>query len=157
MFQICANLYQLDKCASTKTLHHPRLPMKLPILPILNAYNAEYLHSNSLYQCKMWLIIRLYKTGRRRKIDGMRSSGDFRIRTSVKSWTRTPGFSFIDDLRMVQWRRAAALHGRSTRRRMVDTYDTRDGRVFRAAVSFFPLEEPAIGSALQRKISDTSS
>ena len=67
----------------------------------------------------MSLIIRLYKTGRRRKIDGTRSSGDFRIGTSVKSWSRKHEFSFIDNLHMVQRRRAAALHGRSI---VVDRY-----------------------------------
>ena len=49
------------------------------------------------------------------------------LEKSVKKWSRTCEFSFIDNLYMVQRSRAAALHGRSIRRRSVLT---RDGRVF---------------------------
>ena len=59
------------------------------------AHITQNICTHRLHQCRMCLIIRLNKTGRRRKIDGIRGLGDFRIGTSVKSWSRECDFSFI--------------------------------------------------------------
>ena len=59
------------------------------------AHITQNICTHRLHQCRMCLINRHNKTGRRRKIDEIRGLGDFRIGTSVERRSRGRDSSFI--------------------------------------------------------------